>query len=112
MADLTDLETFIDQYYYRQDKMDNTSDTPSKKPNKRKKKDSATDTNDLQTTEIEVSLLASINNKLDLLTHLHQELKDIRTSLEYAHNQIHTVQKANAELHSTVTTLNQQMDTL
>lgn len=92
--------------------MDNTSDTPSKKPNKRKKKDSATDTNDLQTTEIEVSLLASINNKLDLLTHLHQELKDIRTSLEYAHNQIHTVQKANAELHSTVTTLNQQMDTL
>ncbi|KAJ8339868.1 hypothetical protein SKAU_G00345010 [Synaphobranchus kaupii] len=51
VEDLADLETFIDQYYHLQNHMDPDSGNPSK----RKKKDSSTDTDDLQTTEIQAS---------------------------------------------------------
>ena len=46
-----------------------------------KKMDSSTDTDDLSTTDIEVSVLTGIN-KLDLLA----EIKDLRCSLDFAHS--------------------------
>lgn len=63
-------------------------DTPrqdSSNPIKRKKT-SSTDASDLQTTEIEVSVLQSINKTLDLLVTLHNEIKELSSSLEFAHN--------------------------
>lgn len=44
------------------------------KPHK-SKTTSSTDTSDLLTTDIEVSVLASINKKLDLLVALHNKIK-------------------------------------
>ena len=57
--ELTDLEGFID-HYHLQNKMDPEPGKNTPNP-KRKKTDSSTDTDDLRTTEVEVSLLASIN---------------------------------------------------
>lgn len=51
-----------------------------------RKKTSSTDTSDLQTTEIEVSVLQSINKTLDLLVTLHNEIKELSLSLQFAHN--------------------------
>lgn len=62
--------------------------TLSKQLNKRRKTDSSTDTDGLQTTEIEVSILTSIIKKLDLLIPLHNEMKELKSSLEFTHNQI------------------------
>lgn len=88
--------------------MDN-ADVP-KPDSKRRKRDSATDTDDLHTTEVEVSVLASINKKLDILVTIHDELSDMRKSLEFAHNQIETLQQSNQELQTSITTLTQQME--
>ncbi len=107
---MEDLEAFIDQYYYRQLDMDNR--TPSNPSKRNRKSDSSTDTDDLQTTTIEVSILASINKKLDLLIPLNDEIKEIRNSLEFAHQSIITLQKANQDLHKSVNTLNEQMHTV
>lgn len=81
-------------------------------PSKRKKADSSTDTDDLQTMSIEVSLLDSINQKLGILPTLHKELQDFTQSLEFAHAQIETLQKSNQELTGTVHRLINQMDTI
>lgn len=51
-----------------------------------RKKTSSTDASDLQTTEIEVSVLQSINKTLDLLVTLHNEIKELSSNLEFAHN--------------------------
>lgn len=108
LEDLTDLEIFIDNYYHHlHSTMDNTD--ALKPDSKRRKRDSATDTDDLHTTEVEVSVLASINKKLDILVTSHEELKDMRESLEFAHNQIGTLQQSNQELQTSITTLTQQM---
>ncbi len=45
---------------------------------------------DVLTTEIEVSVLQSINRTLDLLVTLHSKMKDMQSSLEFALNQIIT----------------------
>lgn len=82
----------------------------SAKPSTKKRKtDSSTDTDDLQTTEVEVSVLASINKKLDLVVSLHEEIKDIRNSQEFAHHNIVTLQKSNQDLQNTVKTLDEQI---
>lgn len=107
---LEDLETFIDHHYDNLQR--NTTMEDSTKPNKKRKTDSSTDTDDLQTMDIEVSLLDSINQKLGLLPALHAEIKDIGKSLEFAHAQIETLQKSNRELSSTVRTLTNQMSTI
>ncbi|KAL7382535.1 hypothetical protein ABVT39_024020 [Epinephelus coioides] len=49
---------------------------PADNPNKRKKTDSATDTQDLLSSEF--SVLESINKKLEVLGMLHQEIKDLK----------------------------------
>lgn len=54
---------------------------------KRRKINSATDTTDLPTQEVEVSLLTNINKKVDLLITMHEELNNIRNSFELAHSQ-------------------------
>ena len=78
-------------------------------PDSKRRRDSATD---LQTQEVEVGVLASINKKLDRLVTLHEELNDTRNGLEYAHNQIETLQQSNHELQSSVTSLAQQMQNI
>lgn len=50
------------------------------------------------TTKIEVGLLESINNKLAILELLHQDIKDLKTSLEFSQSQIESLQKANNEM--------------
>ena len=81
----------------------------STNPNKKRKADSSTDTDDLLTSAEEVSLMTSINKKLDILIPLHQEVKEITRSLEFAHEHIMTLQTANKELHSSVQILTDQM---
>ncbi|KAL7390188.1 hypothetical protein ABVT39_016614 [Epinephelus coioides] len=66
-----DLEEFIDHYYYGC-----VMEGPADNPNKRKKTDSATDTQDLLSSEF--SVLESINKKLEVLGMLHQEIKDLK----------------------------------
>lgn len=83
-------------------------DTTERNSAKHKKKDSSTDTEDLQTTEIEVSLLASINNKLDFLTVVHNKLKELRISIEYAYNQI--LVQANTEPQTTMDSVSNELD--
>lgn len=53
---------------------------------KREKANSSADTQDLITCE--VSVLESINKKLDLLSLPHPEIKDLRAKLEFSHQQI------------------------
>ncbi|KAL7395660.1 hypothetical protein ABVT39_020983 [Epinephelus coioides] len=50
---------------------------PANNPNKRKKTDSAIDTQDLLSSEF--SVLESINRKLEVLGTLHQEIKDLKS---------------------------------
>lgn len=100
-----DLEPFIDHFYNQQNNMD-FPDSPN--PLKRKKKDSSTDTNDLQTTKTEVCLLASINKKPDLLVSLHEDINDICNSLEFAHN-ITSLQNTNQDLHTSFKSFTDQM---
>ncbi|KAF7641131.1 hypothetical protein LDENG_00292560 [Lucifuga dentata] len=81
-------------------------------PSKRKKKDSSTDTEDLQTTEVEVSMLRSINNKLDLLMELHQLMKEMQVSLNFAYEKIDQLESENKSLNATVDLLTNKTDTL
>ena len=85
------------------------TETNKQPDTKRRKRDSATDTDDLHTTEVEVSVLASINKKLDMLITIHEEINSMRQSLEFAHNQIETLQQSNQDLKTSVATLTQQM---
>lgn len=64
----------------------------SNHPTKRKKT-SSTDTSDLPTTVIELSVLAYINNKLELLVTLHSEMKERSKSLEFAYEHIEQLKK-------------------
>ncbi|KAL7380221.1 hypothetical protein ABVT39_013954 [Epinephelus coioides] len=73
---------------------------PADNPNKRKKTDSASDTQDLLSSEF--SVLESINKKLEVLGMLHQEIKDLKVSLEFTYQQISDLQQNNAELRSTL----------
>ncbi len=80
-------------------------------PSNKRKKTSSTDTDDLQTTtEVEVSVLQSINKKLDLLVTLHDKIKELRTSLDFAHNYIQKLEQSNNSLHTSVKTLTENMD--
>ncbi|KAL7378671.1 hypothetical protein ABVT39_017104 [Epinephelus coioides] len=94
-ARVEDLEEFIDHYYY-----ECVMEGPADNPNKRKKTDSATDTQDLLSSEF--SVLESINKKLEVLGMLHQEIKDLKVSLEFTYQQISDLQQNNAELRSTL----------
>lgn len=69
------------------DNMDkSTTQQEMPKPH-RGKTTSSTDTSDL-TTDIEVSVLASINKKLDLLGAQHNKIKNLLSSLKCMHNYI------------------------
>ncbi|KAL7398273.1 hypothetical protein ABVT39_007089 [Epinephelus coioides] len=70
-ARVEDLEEFIDHHYYKC-----VMEGPADNPNKRKKTDSATDTQELVSSEFSVS--ESINKKLEVLGMLHQEIKDLK----------------------------------
>ena len=92
MEDLTDLEAFIEAHYqHLQSTMNPDQDATQPQPDsERRKRDSATDTSHLQTQEVVVSVLASINEKLDMLVMIHKQLNNMGNSLEYDHNQIKT----------------------
>ena len=93
--------------------MENTNSAPlTENPSKRKKADSSTDTQDLETTDIQVSVLESINKKLDVLSLLHQEIKDLKASLEFTHQQIADLQRDNTELRSALTDVSSEVSTL
>lgn len=97
-SDLLDVETLIDKY----DNMDKpASDNPH--PSKRRK----TDTDDLNKTE--VSVLDSINARLELQISLKDDIRDIRDSLDFAHHAIVSLQQENHGLKQTVKALNDQM---
>lgn len=82
-------------------------------PAKRTKTDSSTDTDNLHTTNIQVSVLESINWKLDILGMLHQKIKDLRSSLEFTHHQIGDLHRDNAELlTSQIVTIQKENKTL
>jgi len=83
---------------------------PADNPNKRKKTDSATDTQDLLSSEF--SVLESINKKLEVLGMLHQEIKDLKVSLEFTYQQISDLQQNNAELRSTLAAVTSDVDLL
>lgn len=102
---MEDLEEFIDQYYY-----ECVMEGPADNPNKRKKTDSATDTQDLLSSEF--SVLESINKKLEVLGMLHQEIKDLKVSLEFTYQQISDLQQNNAELRSTLAAVASDVDLL
>ena len=91
-----------------------TPSTPrdDNKSAKCKKVDSATDTEDLVTTEDEVSMLSSINNKLDTLMALHTEIKEIQTSLNFAYEKIDRLESENKSLKVTVDLLTKKTDTI
>lgn len=64
------------------------------------------------TTTVEVSLLESINNKLAILELLHQDIKELKTSLEFSQSQIETLQKENNELQTMIATLTSKVNNL
>ena len=68
------------------EKREDDADNPRKR-----KKDSATDTDDLNNTDIEVSILESINRKLAIPEEVHRERQQVRTSLEYSQAEIQTL---------------------
>lgn len=108
--ELTELEEYIDSYYEKYN-MDPVQHPEKDNPNKRKKT-SSTDTSDLPTAEVEVSVLTSINKKLDLLVTLHSEIKELRASLEFAHNHIEKLEQANTSLQTTVKDLGEKMNSV
>lgn len=106
LEELADLEDYINHHYNRC-KMNTDPQTPSNK----QKKTTSTDTDDLQTTtEVEVSVLHSINKKLDLLVTLHNEIKELCTSLDFAQSYIEKLEQSNNTLHTSVETLTKNMD--
>lgn len=108
-----DHEVFIDIYYYYHPAMENDClfrHTPNS--NKRKNKDSATVKDNLKTTDIQVSVFKSINKKLDILNTLHQEIKDLRSSLQFTNSLIVALQTDNRQIHTTVKLLTSQISTI
>lgn len=110
LEEFTDLEAFIKDHDQNLQSIMNPDQGANQPDPKRRKRDSATDTNDLQTQEVEVSVLAIINKKLDMLVTIHEELNDMH--LEFAHNQIETLHQSNQELQTSVTSLPQQMQNI
>ena len=109
IASVEHLEDFIDRYYdhYVMESAGvSATDNPAKR---RKKRDSSTDTADLGE---EVSVLDSINKKLDLLFVLHQEIRDLKESLEFTQQQLQEVQQDNAELRSALTSVSSEVEQL
>lgn len=104
------MEAFIKDHDQNLQSIMNPDQGANQPDPKRRKRDSATDTNDLQTQEVEVSVLAIINKKLDMLVTIHEELNDMH--LEFAHNQIETLHQSNQELQTSVTSLPQQMQNI
>ena len=93
--------------------MDTTGLPPADNPAKRRKKrDSSTDTADLGACSDEVSVLESINNKLDMLFVLHQEFRDLKESLEFTQQQLQELQQDNTELRSALTSVTAEVDQL
>lgn len=66
---------------------------------------SAESEEDATTTTIEVGLLESINNKLAILEILHQDIKDLKSSLEFSQSQIESLQKENNVMHTKLSEL-------
>lgn len=66
---------------------------------------SAESEEDSTTTTIEVGLLESINNKLAILEILHQDIKELKSSLEFSQSQIASLQKENNEMHTKISDL-------
>lgn len=64
------------------------------------------------TTDIQVSIVKSINKKLDVLSMLHNELKELKVSLEFTHHQISDLQNHNTELCSSLKTVTSEVDFL
>lgn len=81
------LGKFIDDYFCRLTNMPQ----PQKKQPRREY--SAESEEDSTTTTIEVGLLELINSKLPILEILHQDIKDLKTSLEFNQSQIESLQK-------------------
>ena len=80
-------------------------------PQKQPRRDWSTET-DEGTTNVEVSVLESINNKLSILEILHADIKELKTSLEFTQSQIEVLQVENKELKLTVNTLTAQVNTI
>ncbi len=117
MDNIDRLEHFIDSYFNYYNMLTSSASSTTSlhedtNPAKRKKKDSATDTVDLLTTDAEVSFLQSINKKLDLLEAVHSEIIDIKSSLNFAYDQIEQLQTENKSLQISVATLTKLVDTL
>ncbi|KAI2657430.1 M-phase phosphoprotein 9 [Labeo rohita] len=63
-------------------------------------------------TTIEVGLLESINNKLAILEILHQDINDLKSSLEFSQSQIESLQKENNEMHTKISELTKTINSL
>lgn len=96
------LEYFIDSYYLGLLTM------PQPKKKQPRREDSA-ESEDNITTSIEVCVLESINNKLAILELLHQDIKDLKASLEFSQTQIESIQNENKELQNKITTITTQL---
>ncbi|XP_077411418.1 adenylate kinase 7 isoform X9 [Vanacampus margaritifer] len=107
-----DLERFIDGYFYNCAMEDSSVEKPSKKPSKKRKNDSATDTDDLTTTEVSVSMLESINKKLEVLSLICEDVKGLKVSIEFFSQQVSDLQRDNAEIHSTLVTVSAELETV
>ncbi|ROL41525.1 hypothetical protein DPX16_6923 [Anabarilius grahami] len=83
---------------------------PQPQKKHRRREDSA-DAED-STTTVEVSLLQSINNKLAILELLHQDIKELKTSLEFSQSQIETLEKENNGLQTKITMLTSKVNNL
>lgn len=68
------------------------------------------DAQDLTPTDLRV--LEFINKKLDVLGLLHEEIKDLKESLEFTYQQISGLQRDNFELRSTLSSFISQGDFL
>lgn len=95
-------QDFIDHYFYQW--VEHSWKTQififsqkGRRRRKRKKSDSPTDTHDLMTNSIQISVLQSINKQLEVFSMLHQEMNDLRVSLEFTYLQIINLQPADGQ---------------
>ncbi len=95
---MEDLEDFIDLYFYQCVMENSNLNLPPENLAKRKKTDSSTNPHDLMTINIQISVHESINKKLEVHGMPNQEIKDLKVSLEFTHQQINNLQRHNAEL--------------
>lgn len=79
---------FIDHYYYKYVMEEENTNPDNQTSNLAKRKKNVAYTNNLNTIDIQVSVLECINKRLDVLGMLHQEIKDLRKNLEFTHQQI------------------------